>query len=60
MSSVYLYNQKINFDSAEKKMDEDIYQSLYEHLGSVSEQTFLDEYVKEHETKYHQKFSVNK
>lgn len=50
-----VYNEwgtKINYDVAEKMMDDELRETIHRELAPCTEQEFFDEYVKRHEEKF--------
>ena len=56
---VMLNNEAVDFDAAVNLMDDALREEVHADLAPCTEQGFLDEYVKRHETKYGETFEIN-
>lgn len=53
---VTIYNKETDFATLIELMDDEIREKIHEEIAPCTEQEFINEYVREHEKKYREKF----
>lgn len=55
---VILNDYVVNFDACVAMMDDDLREEIHNEIAPCTDQEFLDEYVKRHETKFGEPFQI--